>query len=180
MRLYESTSTSCLSFDVATTLGLSSQYCDPPERRKEHIVLRVPAGVTVHKLRDCEAGFSFVHRQEWYESYEWAHAELPAGIYHVRCPVPDSERSSFSQQLTMLRLTEKPIVPALALATLLCIAVDGASDPLNGGWLRCDGLTGVGRNIGLDWNNGRILMRSLMDCRSRHSIFVGAYSMYAP
>jgi hypothetical protein len=146
------------SFDVSTVLGIGPPCSDPlpaPERVNE-IVLRIPDGLTLIGLRDSAIGQKLMHRQDWYEQYEWCRQALPAGIYRLRIPVPGSYGKSFAEQQAVLPVGEQPAPVVLVAAAMLCMEKSGQPDPLRGTWTRCAESAAPGGRAALAWVVGRL------------------------
>jgi hypothetical protein len=148
------------SFDVSTVLGIGPPCSDPlpaPERVNE-IVLRIPDGLTLIGLRDSAVGLERMHGQDWYEKYEWCRQALPAGIYRLRLPVPESYGKNFAEQQAALPVGEQPAPVVLVAAALLCLRKSGQPDPLQNTWTRCAEPAADGDRAGLAWSGGRLLV----------------------
>src|SRR5207302_231647 len=90
--------------------------------------------------------------------YPWSKKALPAGTYRLRVPVPKSNRKTASEQNAMLPAGENAAPVALVVAALLCIQLQGGSDPLNADWTRCAEQTVVGGRVVLIWSVGRLFV----------------------
>jgi hypothetical protein len=107
------------SLDAAAILNIGTPSADPlPAPIPGEIILRIPDGLTLQSLRDSPVGQKLMHNQDWYDKHAWSKQALPAGIYRLRVPVPDSNWKSAEEQDRMLQAVET-LAPALSTWALI-------------------------------------------------------------
>ena len=148
---------STFSFDAAALLNIGTPSAEPlPSPIADEVVLHIPDGLTLQALLKSRAGQNLMHPQNWYDEYPWSQAALPAGTYHLRIPVPDSNRKTASEQDAMLPAGETSAPVVLTVAALLCICLQGGPDPLQNGWTRCAERSVDGFRVALTSHDGRL------------------------
>jgi hypothetical protein len=151
--------TTGLTFDVAALFAAK-----PIKRALDNIILHVPEGCSPRSLRDNAIGAELIWQDNtWYDKYEWAKTPIPSGTYHLRLPVPDSNRKTFQEQHALLRDGEEPAPLALVMLALLCCRLQGLPDPLNGDFVRCREVDADGDRVALRWNDGRLVVDGAWD-----------------
>ena len=126
-----------------------------PDAAAGEIVLRY-GGWSLRELCEGEVGTNLMHRQDWYDRYEWSGRKLPAGIYRLRLPVPDSNHKTFAEQQTLLLPGEESAPVVIAATALLCHRLQAGEDLLRGDWARCKEQAGGGCRAELRWLDGRL------------------------
>src|SRR5579863_9461254 len=87
------------TYDAVSILGFGDAVAEPlPQAKEGEIVLRY-GGWSLQELRDSAVGQKLMHVQNWYYMCPWSRERLPAGIYHLRVPVPKSNRKRFAGQI---------------------------------------------------------------------------------
>lgn len=159
-----------LSFDVATLLGIGAPDPTPlPEAAEGEIVLRIPEGISPKSLRASPIGQEFIWQDRtWYDRYQWADQSVPAGVYHMRLPVPDSNRKTFEEQKTLLAEGEETALLVLVELALLCLKTAYLPNRVNGGWIRCAETTAAGNRVELLWHDGRLYVNNFYWDGSRY------------
>ena len=148
---------STFSFDAAALLNIGTPSTDPlPVPVPGEVTLRIPNGLTFQALRKSPVGQKLMHDQDWYNEYPWSQEALPAGIYRLRIPVPDSNWKTASEQDALLPAGETSAPVVLVATALLCIALQEAPDPLPNGWTRCLERAVDGCRVVLAWDDGRL------------------------
>jgi hypothetical protein len=119
------------------------------------IVLRVPEGITPLSLRQSNIGKRLIWQDEtWYDEYPWANEPIRSGVYHLRLPVPDSNRKTFGEQKALLLKGEEVAPLVLVELAMLCLKKARQPDPLNNGWVRCQETAADGYRVVLAWRGG--------------------------
>ena len=144
-------------FDAAAILGIGTPSTELlPDPEEGFVTLVIPDGLSLQTLRDSDVGKKLMHRQDWYDEYHWSSQTLPAGIYRLRIPVLASGRKTAGEQVAMLPAGET-LAPVVLVATaLLCIRLQGGSDPLNYAWTRCAEHLADCDHVVLSWSGGRL------------------------
>ena len=152
-----------LSYDAVSILGFGDAVTEPlPQAKEGEIVLRY-GGWSLQELRDSAVGQKLMHVQNWYYMCPWSRERLPAGIYHLRVPVPKSNRKRFAGQERMLPVGEQIAPVVLVASALLAHQVQACGDLLKGGWTRCREQTADGLRVALCWDEGRLLVNDYWD-----------------
>ena len=145
------------SFDAAAALGIGKPSTEPlPTAAPGEVILRIPDGLTLHVLRKSPVGKILMWQMDWYDKYQWSNETLPAGIYLLRVPVPNSNRKTVGEQEAILPVGETLAPAVMVAAALICIRLQGGSDPLNDGWTRCREQSADGNRVVLTWVDGRL------------------------
>ncbi len=145
------------AFDVAALLGIGTPSTDSlPAPIPGEILLRMPAGLTLQNLRNSPVGQEFLWQQDWYDKYAWSSHAPPAGIYHLKIPVPDSNWKIAEAQDKMLSEGETSAPVVLTAIALSCIKRQLGLDPLEGASIRCLEQIVVGSRVALSWSCGRL------------------------
>lgn len=151
-------------FDAAAMLGVGTPSTEPlPVPEAGFITLVVSDGLSLQALRDSDIGRRLMLQQDWYDTYDWSVAALPARVYRVRLPVLGSNRRTASEQRVMLPAHAKPASTTIVAAALLCIHLAGGPDPLDDAWVRCADVAFLGRLAVLAWRNGRLYADAFCD-----------------
>ena len=99
--------------------------------------IRLHNAVSLVSLLQGELKKRILVQQFQYINRPWASAQVPAGAYRLRLPIPFSNSRTTGEQSSLLFSGEKPIPIALALLTLLRCE-PGSGNPLRYDWkLRC-------------------------------------------
>ena len=122
--------------------------------------MELPKPLFLTALRDSSI---LMHQQDWYNDRPWAQAQVPAGKYAVRLPIPGSNGRTREEQNSLLLPGEKPIPVVLGALTLLGLSKAGNPDPLQNGWLRCAEETARGYRVVLHWYGGRLYVNHYWD-----------------
>ena len=162
-----------LAFDVAGVLGIGAPSPKPVKGTQGFITLRIPDGISPRSLRQSKVGKERIWEDTWYDIYDWADQSLPAGVYHLRLPIPDSNRKTFEEQKALLLKGEEIAPLALVELALLCCRKAGQPDPLSGDWVRCRE-TADGYRVGLDWDDARLCADGYCDDSSDGSVWLAS------
>ncbi len=145
------------AFDVAALLRIGTPSTDPlPQPVPGEVILRMPDGVMFQNLRSYPSVEHLLWQRKWFDGDDWSTKTLPAGLYRLRLPVPDSNEKSASEQEAMLAEGESVAPAVLVAVALLCISLQGEPDPLHKGWVRCLEETSDHVRVELAWGNGRL------------------------
>jgi hypothetical protein len=159
--------------DLSTALDLGATR--PTFQYDGRLTVRIPADISPFLLRNSAVGQELIHQDvAWYDRYPWSSEPLPAGVYDIRLPVPESNRKTFDEQLKLLLPDEVPLPLVLAELALLFLRKQGADDPLRGGWVRCRETTAGGRRVALTWDDGRLYVDNLWDGYRYDRVWLGA------
>jgi len=168
------------AFDAVALLGFGEVSAErPPEPAPDEVMIRY-GGWSLTQLRGSEVGRRLMWDRDWYERYDWSGASLPAGLYRLRVPVPDSTGKTFDEQRAMLPDGEEPAPAVLVASALLCLKLQGRPDPLEGGWTRCRERTFADHRVGLDWSGGRLRVNDYWAGDRDPSVWVSAVRASCP
>jgi hypothetical protein len=163
------------SFHVGNWLGIGPTSSKPlPEAREGEIVLRISEGISLIGLRDSEVGRALMHRQDWYEKYDWCRQVFPVGTYRLLVPVPETFGKNFAEQQELLGEGEEAAPVALVAVALLCMQQSGHPDPLDDNWSRCGEPSAPGYRVALQWRHGS---RFIVD--NREDVRIGFFGLSA-
>lgn len=141
-----------LAYDAVALLGFGDASPEPlPVAESGEVIIRY-GGWSLRELRDSDVGKIRMHDQKWYERHDWSVETLPAGLYCLRLPVPDSFSKTFGQQEKMLSEGET-VAPVVLVATaLLSHYLQTGEDLLNTDFARCREHVGNNRAV-IDWED---------------------------
>src|SRR5579863_3402027 len=107
------------AYDAVSMLGFGEPRAVPqPPRAVKGEIAILYGGSSLQALRGSPIGQKLMHQQEWYDRYPWSSEELPAGVYHLRIPVPESNRKTASEQEQIL-LEGELMAPVILVASAL-------------------------------------------------------------
>lgn len=153
------------AYDAVSILGFGAPSIEPlPKPKNGEIVIHY-GGWSLTELRDCPVvrERNLMWEQDWYNRYQWSTEKLPAGIYHLRVPVLNSNRQTFAEQVRSLPSGEEPAPATLVATALLVHYLQTGEDLLRKNWTRCKEQTTGGFRAVLDWVDGRLFVDDCWD-----------------
>ncbi len=163
-----------LAYDAISILGFGPVSDETlPEAAPGEIVIRY-GGWSLQELRDSDIGQTFMYQQGWYDKYPWSIEKLPAGIYRLRVPVPDSNRKTFEEQEAMLPSGEQVAPVVLVPTAMLAHHLQKGEDLLKNDWTRFKAQAAGGGHVILGWSEGRLRVLNYWDVNRRDGVWVSS------
>lgn len=163
-----SATSNAYAYDAVGLLGFGTPHEEPlPEAKSGEIVIRY-GGWSLREL--CDNAIvrekNLMLEQDWYHSYEWSSEKLPAGIYRLRIPVPNSNLNTFAEQAHMLSSGEQTAPVVLVATAMLVHRLQTGENLLGKGQTYCKEIIrhycfGYGttrHRVGLGWTDAGLMV----------------------
>ncbi len=161
-------------YDATALLGFGEQAREPIiVGEPDEVVIRY-GGWSLMELFHSSTGGDLIHEQDWWKHYLWANHKIPAGIYAMRLPIPESNHKQYRDQTHLLHGQERTVPIVLGASALIAQHLKGGENHLKHYWTRCKERSALG-HAALSWYGNGLDISDHGDACFRKQVWMSSY-----